>query len=307
MTLDLTGKASAPFHIMVKPTGAICNLDCKYCFYLEKEVLYPDQTNFRMSDEVLENYIRQNINAQPGENVIFSWQGGEPTLLGLDFYRRAIELQQHYGPDKRIENTFQTNGIILNDEWCSFLAEHHFLIGLSIDGPEHLHDQYRLNKGGKGTFKEVMRGLDFLNKNRVEFNTLTVVQRHNSEYPLEVYNFLKEIGSGFMQFIPIVERIASSPDQHGLRLISPDYSGECQVTEWSVEAQQYGQFLSNIFDEWVRHDVARHYVQIFDVALEAWCDMDPSLCIFKDMFIRKINSVILCRFPWLRWFRASSN
>jgi uncharacterized protein len=270
------------FHIMAKPIGPICNLDCKYCFYLEKENLYPKTTNWSMAEDVLESYIRQYIEAQSVPVINFAWQGGEPTLLGLDYFRKVVEFEKKYASGKRIENALQTNGVLLDDWWCEFLAENKFLVGLSIDGPGELHDRYRVDKGGQPTFDRVMRGLGYLKKHGVEFNTLTVVQRHNSHHPLAVYGFLKEVGTGFMQFIPIVERIADSPAGNGLTLISPSFEAPAKVSPWSVEPVQYGKFLCAIFDEWVRHDVGRTYVQLFDVALETWLGMEPSLCVFRE-------------------------
>ena len=270
------------FHVMAKPTGAICNLDCDYCFYLEKENLYPKKFDFRMGTEVLESFIQQHIEGQPGDQISFAWQGGEPTLLGVEFFKRAVELQQKYANGKTIENAFQTNGVLVDDEWGAFFNENNFLVGLSIDGPEEFHNRYRLNKGRKGSFKQVMQGLDMLKKHDVEFNTLTVVQNHNSQSPLKIYNFLKEIGSCFMQFIPIVERISETKTSDGIQLISPDSKNPAYVTEWSVEPLQYGIFLSDIFDEWVRNDVGKFYVQVFDVALEAWMGYNPSLCVFSE-------------------------
>ncbi len=272
------------FHVLAKPIGPLCNLDCKYCFYLEKENLYPGRVgrdSWRMSDEVLESFIRQYIEAQDVPLVGFAWQGGEPTLLGIDFFRKAVEFQKKYAGGKRIENGFQTNGVLLDDEWCDFLAEHAFLVGLSIDGPRELHDAYRVDKGGKPTFDAVVASVERLLKHQVEFNTLTVVQRRNSRRPVEVYRFLKEIGSKFMQFIPIVERISSTPTPQGLVLVSPSHRDEAAVSEWSVEAHQFGKFLCAIFDEWVRHDVGRCFVQLFDVALESWVGLEPSLCVFR--------------------------
>ncbi len=270
------------FHVMTKPVGPICNLDCKYCFYLEKEKLYPDQSSWAMSDEVLESYVRQYIEAQNVPVVSFAWQGGEPTLLGVEFFRRVVAHQKKYANGKRVENGFQTNGILLDDDWCQFLAENSFLVGLSIDGPREHHDHYRVDKGNHPTFDGVRRGISFLKKHGVEFNTLTVVQRHNSHAPLEVYRFLKEVGSGYMQFIPIVERMADAPEDDGLVLIAPLDPAPARVTEWSVEPLQYGRFLCSIFDEWVRGDVGKYYVQMFDVALEAWMGMEPSLCVFRE-------------------------
>lgn len=270
------------FHIMAKPIGPICNLACKYCFYLEKEVLYSAENNFRMPDDVLESFIKQKIESDNSSTVVFAWQGGEPTLLGVDFFRKVVEFEKKYAGGKEIENSFQTNGVLLNDEWCEFFANNKFLIGLSIDGPKEIHDKYRVNKGGKPSFDQVMRGIEYLNKHNVNYNTLTVIQRDNSYHPLEVYNFLKEIGSGYMQFIPIVERSVNSPTPEVLNLVSPSYTDSAEVTEWSVEPRQFGIFLSEIFDEWVRNDVGRYFIQIFDVSLEAWYGMVPSLCIFRS-------------------------
>lgn len=271
---------------MAKPIGPICNIDCKYCFYLEKENLYPEKTsrnknNWSMPGDVLESFIKQKIESNELDQEEFAWQGGEPTLLGVDYFRKVVSLQEKYANGKKITNAFQTNGILLDDEWCKFFAENNFLIGLSIDGPRELHDKYRVDKGGKATFDKVMRGIDFLKKHKVDFNTLTVIQKDNSYHPKEVYDFLKETGSGFMQFIPIVERISEEkPD--GLSIVLPDKNYNAKVSEWSVEPEQFGNFLVEIFDQWVLYDVGNYFVQIFDVALEAWLGMDPGLCIFKE-------------------------
>lgn len=270
------------FHVMAKPTGPICNLDCKYCFYLEKENLYPGNHSWAMSEDVLESYIRQYIQAQAAPTITFAWQGGEPTLLGIEFFRKVVELEQKHSDGRPIANAFQTNGVLLNDSWAEFFAENHFLVGLSIDGPRELHDCYRVNKGGKPTFDSVMDGLGCLKKHGVEFNTLTVVNRTNSYHPLDVYRFLRETGSGYMQFIPIVERITGNPGPDGLHLISPNWKSSAEVSEWSVEPLQYGKFLCAIFDEWVRRDVGQSYVQIFDVALESWYGMPQGLCVFRE-------------------------
>lgn len=266
------------FHIMTKPTGPICNLDCKYCFYLEKENLYPKDTDWAMPVEVLETFIRDHIAAHSVPEVMFAWQGGEPTLLGVDYFRRVVEFQKKYAGDKVMQNAFQTNGVLLNDEWCEFFKEHDFLIGLSIDGPESLHDHYRVDRGGRPTFGKVMRGLEYLKKHQVEFNTLTVVNRANQEHPLEVYRFLKEIGSVVMQFIPLVERVASQPSV--LKMVLPVQDGE--LADWSVQAEPYGDFLCSIFDEWVSHDVGKHFVQLFDVSLQAWVGIPAGLCWFRE-------------------------
>jgi uncharacterized protein len=264
---------------MAKPTGPICNLDCKYCFYLEKEKLYPADTDWAMPADVLESFIRQHIEAHTVPEVMFAWQGGEPTLLGVDYFRKVVELQKKYANGKNIQNAFQTNGVLLDDEWCEFFRENSFLIGLSIDGPQHLHDHYRVDRGGQPSFKKVMRGLECLKRNKVEFNTLTVINRANQDHGLEVYRFLKEIGSVVMQFIPLVERLAEQPST--LKMVLPVQNGN--LAEWSVQPEAFGNFLCAIFDDWVRHDVGKHYVQLFDVSLEAWLGMPSSLCWFRDV------------------------
>lgn len=285
------------FHVMTKPVGPICNLDCKYCFYLEKENLYPQHEKWRMPDDVLESYIRQYIDQQDVPTINFAWQGGEPTLLGVDYFRKVVELQRKYANGKQITNAFQTNGTLLDDEWCEFLSREKFLVGLSIDGPRELHDRYRVDKHQQPTFDAVMLGLGFLKKHQTEFNTLTVVNRANSAKPLEVYRFLKEIGSGFLQFIPLVERKASiaTPGSGGgvslpivqLDFAEPPIHGDevdraSPVTGWSVEAKTYGTFLCSIFDEWVRNDVGRVFVQMFDVALGAWVGAPAGICVFSE-------------------------
>ena len=258
------------FHVMTKPRGAICNLDCKYCYFLSKEFLYPD-SQFRMSESLLESYVRQYIEAQQVDEVTFAWQGGEPTLMGLDFFQKAVELQQkHKKPGMHIYNALQTNGTLINDDWAKFFHDHDFLIGLSIDGPRELHDYYRVDKGGKPTFDTVMRGLNYLQKHRAEFNILATLHAANAPHPLEVYRFFRdELGAKFIQFIPIVERENETGYQEGER-----------VTDRSITARQYGEFLISVFDEWVRHDVGQVYVQIFDVALGMWAEGQASLCIF---------------------------
>ncbi len=257
---------------MAKPRGSICNLDCQYCFYLKKEKLYPN-ASFRMSDDLLENYTRQYIESQSVPDVTFAWQGGEPTLVGIDFFRKAVELQAKYRrPGMRTHNAFQTNGTLLDDEWGAFLYENDFLIGLSLDGPRAIHDQYRRDKGGHPTFDHVMRGLEILKKHQVEFNTLTCVSASNSDRGQEVYHFLRdEVDSQFMQFIPIIERDNDSGYQEGTRL-----------SHRSVSGQQYGRFLIEIFDEWVRRDVGEVFVQIFDVSLARWAGQRPGLCVFEQ-------------------------
>ena len=266
-------RSSPPaFHVMVKPRGPICNLDCEYCYFLSKERLYPD-SDFRMSGALLEEYTRQYIEAQRVPEVTFAWQGGEPTLMGLDFFREAVAYQQKYRkPGMRIINALQTNGTLLDDGWGQFFHDHHFLIGISIDGPPHLHDAYRRDKGGRPTFERVLRGVEVLKRHRVEFNVLTCVNAANAPYPLDVYRFLRdEIGAAFIQFIPIVERDNATGFQEG-----------SAVTPRTVTGEQYGRFLIGVFDEWVRRDVGRVFVQIFDVALAAWSGQRPGLCVFEE-------------------------
>ena len=279
--------AGRGFHVLTKPVGPVCNLDCKYCFYLEKEKLYPGENQWRMSEAVLAEYVRQYIRSQPVPEINFAWQGGEPALLGVNFFRKAVALQEHFAGGKTIFNAIQTNGTLLDDDWCEFLAANKFLVGLSIDGPAELHDQYRVDKRQQPTFGAVMRGLELLKKHGVEFNTLTVVHRANSQQPQEVYHFLKGIGSRFLQFIPLVERTASAEMKTaGYDFAAPPLPGEAGnssvVTPWSVEAEQYGKFLCAIFDEWVRHDVGKTFVQLFDVALGNWMGLGSSLCVFAE-------------------------
>ncbi len=264
--------APPAFHLMTKPRGAICNLDCAYCYFLSKEMLYPG-SRFRMADELLEEYTRQYIAAQRVPEVTFAWQGGEPTLMGLPFFERALALQQQYRkPGMRIQNALQTNATLLTDDWCRFFKQHGFLIGVSLDGPRHLHDIYRVDKGGHPTFDKVMAGINLLKKHGVEFNILTTLHAGNAEHPLEVYRFMRdEVGTQFLQFIPIVERDNDTGFQEGE-----------QVRPRSVTGEQYGQFLIAVFDEWVRRDVGRMFVQIFDVALAAWLGQRPGLCVFEE-------------------------
>ena len=281
-------EAGRAFHLLTKPIGPICNLDCKYCFYLEKQKLYPAESQWRMSDAVLEEYIRQYLHSQPGREIHFAWQGGEPTLLGVEFFQKAVALQKKHGAGKTVFNALQTNGTLLDDAWCRFLKAHDFLVGLSIDGPRALHDQFRVDKGQNPTFDAVLRGLERLKHHQVEFNTLTVVNRANAQSPLEVYRFLKKIGSAFIQFIPLVERAALAPAiTRGLDFAEPPDGTASEtvgwpVTEWSVGAVQYGNFLCAIFDEWVRRDVGKTFVQLFDVALGNWMGLGSALCVFAE-------------------------
>ena len=289
MPATLAKNAPPGFHLLAKPTGAVCNLDCKYCFFLSKEMLYPG-SRFRMADDLLEIYIKQLIESQsrsPEINV--AWQGGEPTLMGLDFFRRAVELAERYKkPGQSLLHTMQTNGTKIDDQWAAFFKEKHFLIGLSVDGPREMHDAYRVNKGGAGSFDQVMRGYDFLVKHKVDTNILCTVHAANQDHPLEVYRFFRdELKTEFMQFIPIVERattdllpladIGWSERAGGERPLYTQ-SGSL-VTNRSVGGEQYGRFLSAIFDEWLKTDVGTIFVQIFDVTLGSHVGQH-NLCIF---------------------------
>jgi uncharacterized protein len=280
--MDLHLNKPIAFSIMAKPIGSVCNLNCSYCYYLEKQNLYSGYSDHRMNEDVLEMFIKDYIEAQQVPFVSFVWQGGEPSLLGIGFFQKVIEIQQKYAGKKKIENAFQTNGTRLDDEWCRFLKQHNFLVGVSIDGPEFIHNRYRLYKNGQPSFSDIMKGFDLLRKHNVDFNTLTVVQRHNSQYPSELYHFLKEIGSRYIQFLPVVERQIVNIPTGGLKLIHPGNSSESKITDWSVLPEDFGNFLIKIFDEWVRKDVGQYYVQMFDVTLANWVGEAPGLCVFSE-------------------------
>ncbi len=272
--LTLPKNAPPAFHLLAKPTGAICNLDCQYCFFLAKEQLYPD-SKFRMADEVLKTYIQQLLESHQTPEVTVAWQGGEPTLMGLEFFERSLELVEKYKkPGQQVNHTLQTNGTRLDDKWGQFFKQHNFLVGLSVDGPQPLHDAYRVDKRGRGSFEQVIQGWKILKKHRVDFNVLCTVNAANGDRPLEVYRFFRdELGAEFIQFIPIVERINAD----GSTAIQ---SGD-RVTERSVKPEQFGQFLIAIFDEWVRRDVGKIFIQHFDAALANWFGVQPGVCIFS--------------------------
>jgi uncharacterized protein len=284
---------SAPrvFHLLAKPTGAICNLDCTYCFFLSKELLYPG-SRFRMAEELLERYLSQLIEAQAGaREVIVAWQGGEPTLMGLEFFRRSVELAESYRrKGQKIVHTIQTNGTLIDDEWGAFFSENGFLVGLSIDGPAELHDAYRVDKGGKGSFDRVMAGLAALRRHGVDWNALCTVHAANQDHGREIYRFLRDdCGARYMQFIPIVERateelLPAANEGWGERARDrPLYVQDGGlVTERSVSAGGYGRFLIDIFEDWVRRDVGEVYVQMFDVALANWFGQAPGLCVHSE-------------------------
>ncbi|PYF84139.1 MULTISPECIES: anaerobic sulfatase maturase [Marinomonas] len=270
------------FGVMAKPSGSVCNIDCTYCFYLEKENLYPDRKKqWRMNDTTLENYIRDQIQSQKGDVIEFVWQGGEPTLLGLDFFRQAVTFQEQYKGRKTVTNALQTNATLLDKEWALFFNKHHFLIGVSIDGDRISNDTYRLSRKGKSTFDDTLKGVELLKKHNVDFNTLTVVNAENVRRPLNVYAFLKRIGSQYMQFIPLVERKAIVPDRDGLILIQPTFEGESNLAEWSVQAKAYGKFLNTIFDYWIQNDLGKVFVMNFEQTMSQLVGR-PGSCVFNE-------------------------
>ena len=266
-----------PVYIMAKAIGPACNLRCSYCYYLDKKSLNPDNKTNRMSDATLQLFIEQYINAQPSEEVLFTWHGGEPLLMGIDYYRKAIQYQKIFGRNRKIDNVLQTNGTLLTEEWCQFFKENNFLIGISIDGPEHCHNKYRKTIGKEGSFQLAMKGVRLLQKHQVEFNILSVINDYNVQYPLEVYRFFKIIGAKYIQFSPVVERLNADS---GL-LTAPDNS-EGKLTSWSVSPLDYGKFLTAIFDEWIKTDVGEIYVTMFDATLAGMVGAPPPTCIFAE-------------------------
>ncbi|GAB2649256.1 anaerobic sulfatase maturase [Vibrio panuliri] len=294
---QFNGKASKRLHVMAKPIGAACNIDCTYCYYLSKQDLleYKKGCSPVMSDETLETYIRQYIAGQNTAEIVFSWQGGEPTMLGVDYFRRVVELQKKYQPKGvTIANDLQTNGTLLNDEWCQFLKQHNFLVGLSIDGPEMLHNAYRTNKAGRGTFKQVMKAVELLHKHQVNFATLTCVNNLTSCNALEVYRFLRdEVRSPQMQFIPIVEQKSfrtTAPQtwlpqeqlKQGDKRLIPG-NKESIVEPWCVSDQAWGNFLITIFDEWLANDIGKVFVQYFEACVERWMGRKNPLCTLNEI------------------------
>lgn len=268
------------YNVMVKPVGAKCNLNCTYCYYLEKKNLYKDKSISVMQESLLERFIKQYIQSQTAPVISFIWQGGEPMLAGLKFFQAAVEYQKYYAAGRQIINAFQTNGTLINEDWCKFFKQHNFLIGISVDGPEEIHNYYRRYNNGGNSWHKVMEGLKLLQEHKVEFNTLTVINNHNAKYPLEVYSFLKSIGSKYHQYIPIVEQEAADDNFYPLSLVSPDYTGNTRITDWSVTPEQFGDFHIKIFDQWVKKDVGSVFVQIFDVMLANWVKEPGGLCIF---------------------------
>lgn len=279
MNDNIANPFAKPLYVMLKPAGAHCNLACKYCYYLEKNKLYPTAQRHLMSDEMLEQFTREYIEAQTMNQVLFTWHGGEPLLRSIDFYRKAISLQQKYAGDRRIDNVIQTNGTLLTDEWCEFFAQNHWLVGISIDGPQPDHDHYRLTAAGKPSWKKVMQGIKLLKKHGVEWNAMAVVNAYNVNHPLEFYRFFKENGCQFLQFTPIVERLTRHED--GRTLANLADKDEISLSEASVAPEQWGYFLCAIFDEWVRKDVGRIFVEIFDCTLANWMGISPGICAYS--------------------------
>jgi uncharacterized protein len=282
-----------PFHVMAKPVGPACNLACRYCFYRDNDTTPAGAaTAARMSGATVERFVRDYLASQPGDEVQFAWQGGEPTLAGLDFFAEVVELQRRYADGRRVTNALQTNGTLLTDAWCEFLARERFLVGISVDGPRTLHDPFRVARGGRPTWASVMRGLRLLRKHRVEFNTLTVLHRRNVRHAADVYHFLRDEGSGFIQFIPLVERRPSPAEAarglaHGVPRdvrtgLVPRSAAEHDVTPECAAPEQIGAFLMAVFDEWVRRDVGRVFIQTFDVALSTWVHGRAGLCTFEE-------------------------
>lgn len=279
MNDNIANPFAKPLYVMLKPAGAHCNLACKYCYYLEKNKLYPTAQRHLMSDEMLEQFTREYIEAQTMNQVLFTWHGGEPLLRSIDFYRKALSLQQKYAGGRRIDNVIQTNGTLLTDEWCEFFAQNHWLVGISIDGPQPDHDHYRLTAAGKPSWKKVMQGIKLLKKHGVEWNAMAVVNAYNANHPLEFYRFFKENGCQFLQFTPIVERLTRHED--GRTLASLADKDEISLSEASVTPEQWGYFLSAIFDEWVRKDVGKIFVEIFDCTLANWMGISPGICAYS--------------------------
>ena len=269
-----------PMYVMLKPAGSLCNLRCKYCYYLEKDKLYKQCKNHVISDELLEKFIKEYIEAQTTPQVLFTWHGGETLMRPISFYKRALELQCIYGRGRQIDNCIQTNGTLLTDEWCQFFKDNNFLVGVSIDGPQEFHDEYRRTATNKPTFVKVMNGINLLNKHGVEWNALAVVNDYNADYPLEFYRFFKLIGCKYIQFSPIVERVVKRED--GLTLAPGMQGGDAGLADFSITPEQWGNFLCTIFDEWVHNDVGEYFVQLFDATLANWVGQAPGVCILAE-------------------------
>lgn len=267
---------SRPLYVMTKPAGASCNLACEYCYYLEKLQLYRHDARHVMSDEMLERFVKQYIESQTMQQVLFCWHGGETLMRPLSFYEKVVRLQHQYAQGRQIDNVIQTNGTMIDDRWAQFFHDQGWLVGVSIDGPEEFHDEYRRNKAGRPSWRQVMKGINCLNKHQVEWNAMAVVNDFNADYPLDFYQFFKDIGCHYLQFTPIVERIATHPDGRHLASMADDVQAE--LADFSVTPEQWGHFLCTVFDQWVRNDVGSTFVQLFDTTLANWMGMDGSLC-----------------------------
>lgn len=269
---------SRPLYVMLKPVGAACNLRCHYCYYLEKACFYKDSSKRVLSEEMLDQFTKEYIEAQTMNDVLFTWHGGEPLMRPLSFYRKALELQKKYGRGRNISNVIQTNGTLLTDEWCRFLHENNWLVGVSIDGPQEFHDEYRRTASGGPSWAKVMRGIQLLNKHHVEWNAMAVANDFNADYPLDFYHFFKEMGCRFIQITPVVERMVNHADGRHLATLTDDATAP--VTDFSVTPEQWGRFLCAIFDEWVRNDVGQTYVELFDCILANWVGVTPGICVY---------------------------
>ena len=279
MTDNIATPFAKPLYVMLKPAGAHCNLACKYCYYLEKNNLYDKSHRHIMSDEMLEQFTREYIEAQTMPQVLFTWHGGEPLMRSIDFYKKALTLQKKYARGRRIDNVIQTNGTMLTDEWCEFFAQNNWLVGISIDGPQEYHDHYRLTTTGNPSWQKVMHGIELLKKHHVEWNAMAVVNAYNADHPLEFYHFFKENGCQYLQFTPIVERLTKHQDGRTLASLADDK--EIPLADFSVTPEQWGNFLCAIFDEWVRNDVGKMFVEIFDCTLANWMGVLPGICAYS--------------------------
>ena len=271
---------SRPLYVMLKPAGSQCNLRCSYCYYLEKGRLYQTATGHTMSDELLEKFIRQYMEAQTMPEVLFTWHGGEPLLRPIDFYRRALQLQRIYGRGRPVANCIQTNGTLLNDEWCRFFRENNFLVGISIDGPQPFHDSYRHTAGGQSSFEQVMRGIELLKKHRVEWNAMATANHYNCQDPIAFYHFFRdELKCKFLQISPVVERIKEHSDGRHLAQL---FDEDCPIAPFSIRPEEWGHFMCAIFDDWVKHDVGEMFVQLFDATLAGWLGEAPGVCVYAE-------------------------
>ena len=279
MTDNIATPFAKPLYVMLKPAGAHCNLACKYCYYLEKNNLYDKSHRHIMSDEMLEQFTREYIEAQTMPQVLFTWHGGEPLMRSIDFYKKALTLQKKYARGRRIDNVIQTNGTMLTDEWCEFFAQNNWLVGISIDGPQEYHDHYRLTTTGNPSWQKVMHGIELLKKHHVEWNAMAVVNAYNADHPLEFYHFFKDNGCQYLQFTPIVERLTKHQDGRTLASLADDK--EIPLADFSVTPEQWGNFLCAIFDEWVRNDVGKMFVEIFDCTLANWMGVLPGICAYS--------------------------